>query len=83
VSPVPFRQSQLCDRLVNHDPGVGHERVEPAECVEDGRNRPFRYSLIGDVAFDPHNVPTGLAIDLIEPTILQIDDAQRQPASRR
>jgi hypothetical protein len=45
-----------------------------------GRNRPFRNSLIGDVAFDQHNVPTGLAVDLLEPAIGQIDDA-RVPAS--
>jgi hypothetical protein len=34
------------------------------------RDRPFRWFLFGDVAFDQHDVPVGLAVGLFEPTVL-------------
>ena len=53
---APFGERELPQRLAHHDAGVGDDRIEPAETIDDGSHRHPRGRFVRYVALDREDV---------------------------
>jgi len=73
---MPFGERQPVQRLADHDAGVGHECIEPAEALGDRGNTARRGFLRADVAFDQHDAARSRREMASKAAVRQIDDAK-------
>jgi len=53
---MPFGERQPAQRFSDHDAGVGHEGIEPAEALGDRGNTVRCGFLLAHVALDQHDI---------------------------